>query len=1769
MFTQVSRQPHGGKGDKAMNRNPNAQRGVSLIDVLVALVVVAVGILAIFNLQSQLFSGTSDAKARAEAVELARSRIESFRNHVNLDNVKDGDRFLAQLSGGGDNVTGINADFQRSWTASPIDGDTSSQEIVVTVRWQDPDGQTQTVALNTVVTFAELDDVLMKEVMDDDSQGMEPSLAVTGSEDADPGSDFDPDTFDPTDPENDFDVESAGDDLWWRNSEQGYAELIGDPDGDGIYEVLLTSYGGKINKITGALQHVDPNAKVWDSANEDYCAYGKNTRECGIRVLAGPPSYCVYPDLQTTFKDDNTTEVYGIYPDQYCEKGRDDCAIYSCFVPGDCLKTAPGVNGCPDAATLSDLRDTLQAAYGLDHINGGWYGNLGLMQVDGTTQEEGVCVQSDVAAGDITPFRFYVGDRVMDFTEVTEASGLCTMENDTNIEVCTEKTDTALQRCFDITKASDRVFKGTYLCKNGKAYEITSYEGINEPYQCNNFVLLSSTDNDCTSYVLDQNRHLSGEDIVRTFMGGVDSDPNVVLPMNDNFCYDFGIRGDGYLYVYGDIQPNGQWDNAPKGLNVNLDGRTCEDGNVRYQLTDEQFVADYTFDNPFYDPSDPDSAATYTRDAYRYAFEYMCTKNVTAWTGVLAVDLDSVSVGGVGSADCYFNSFAGNSLVATSDDPWVVDFWGGTEADGVKYANRHEVICNYLESSGGTDDNQTEEPDADCNCLAFGGMAFLNTRSSAECCDQSICRSAWNESDNTWTAACPAAACDYTVTATAGEGGSVSPESACVDAGEDLDVTVTPNTGYVATGVSGCNISTWYDAAHTYTIADINADCTLAAQFDIDPNISTFTVTANATTTGGSITPAETIVPENGTTSLSVTPENGYQIAGVTGCSGSLSGSSYTTGPITSNCTVEASFEAAVFYTVTANAGTGGTINPTSTSVAENATTTFTLSPASGYQTAGVTGCGGSWTSGNSYTTGPITSNCAVTASFEQAGTITIDLTVDMPSGKYASNAAQMTGGSCTLGAADNTKTSRGSCEYTGSLPWSGTISVSGVDDKGAECSGTSGVETYSGDASLTLTCTEGAQSPITVTATAGSGGDITPEGALDVSSGGTLSFTVSPDTGYEISGVSGCNGSWTSGSSNYTTGTITGNCTVTASFSPTAPASHTVTASASTGGSIDPAGTTSVNDGETTSFTIGAADVGYEFDGVSGSCGGTLSGTTYTTDAITGDCMVSADFSPIQYTVSASADPGGSLSPSGNTAVDHGTTTTFTIGAADAGYKFDGVSGSCGGSLSGDTYTTNAITSDCTVSADFSLIRYTVSTSEGSGGSISPSSVDVNHGATATFTIGVLDGYEIGSVSGCNGSLSGNTYTTGSITGVCTVSASFNAVGADTFTVTPGVSGTGGSISPSEPTTVSDGQTASFTLTPATNYQISGVSGSCGGSISGNTYTTNAISSDCTVTASFSEVPSYTITPSAGAGGAINPSVATAVYAGQTASFTLNPDTNYVVDGVSGSCGGSLSGNTYTTNAISADCSVTASFVRPSYTVATSVTTGNGSVSPISDSVLAGDTTEFTITPATGSQIFSVAGCSGSLSGNTFTTGPIDSNCMVSAAFTAIVYTVSPSVVDSTGGSISPATAQLVDHGDTMSFTLTPASGYEISGVTGSCGGSLSNGTYTTGPITGDCAVEASFEATITISLTVAMPSKDYTGNNAAQMTGGGTCTLGDADNTKTAVGNCIYTGALPWSGTISVSGVDSKKSTTCSGSSGVLTYSANDNLSLSCSAN
>ena len=82
----------------------------------------------------------------------------------------------------------------------------------------------------------------------------------------------------------------------------------------------------------------------------------------------------------------------------------------------------------------------------------------------------------------------------------------------------------------------------------------------------------------------------------------------------------------------------------------------------------------------------------------------------------------------------------------------------------------------------------------------------------------------------------------------------------------------------------------------------------------------------------------------------------------------------------------------------------------------------------------------------------------------------------------------------------------------------------------------------------------------------------------------------------------------------------------VTPSSSPT---THTLTPSSTVGGSVAPADALPVATGNRVAIKV-TADSGYQVDSVGGTCGGALSGSTYTTDPISSDCTVAANFTAL-----------------------------------------------------------------------------------------------------------------------------------------------------------------------------------------------------------------------------------------------------------------------------------------------------------------------------------------------------------------------------------------------------------------------------------------------------------------------------------------------------------------------------------------------------------
>ncbi len=170
-------------------------------------------------------------------------------------------------------------------------------------------------------------------------------------------------------------------------------------------------------------------------------------------------------------------------------------------------------------------------------------------------------------------------------------------------------------------------------------------------------------------------------------------------------------------------------------------------------------------------------------------------------------------------------------------------------------------------------------------------------------------------------------------------------------------------------------------------------------------------------------------------------------------------------------------------------------------------------------------------------------------------------------------------------------------------------------------------------------------------------------------------------------------------------------------------------------------------------------------------------------------------------------------------------------------------------------TVTTSSTTTDPTpannsaiVPTAITTLTHTVTPSAGANGTIVLNTpVVVNHGGTVAFTVTPAMGY-IAVVTGCGGTLVGNTYTTGPILADCAVTATFAL---DVFTVTvtspPGL----GTVTPSGPQSAASGSSLVFSIVPVPGFTAQATG--CGGTLVGTVYTTGPITADCTIVVIYS----------------------------------------------------------------------------------------------------------------------------------------------------------------------------------------------------------------------------------------------------------------------------------------------------------------------------
>jgi len=643
--------------------------------------------------------------------------------------------------------------------------------------------------------------------------------------------------------------------------------------------------------------------------------------------------------------------------------------------------------------------------------------------------------------------------------------------------------------------------------------------------------------------------------------------------------------------------------------------------------------------------------------------------------------------------------------------------------------------------------------------------------------------------------------------------------------------------------------------------------------------VTEYTITASAGA-NGSISPSGNVTVNQGQSkTFTITPNTGYHVNVVT-VDGSSVGAvtSYTFNNVTANHTINATF-AINTYTITASAGANGSISPSgNVEVTHGQNKTFTITPSANYHIENVLVNGSSVGAVSTYTFSNVTSNQTISATFA-INTYTITASA-------GSNGSITPSGNVVVNhGANQTFTIEANENYV--------IESLTVDGGNVAVSGSSTTYEFTNVTANHSISVAFALEVHTISASASTFGTISPSGDVEVSHGSNQTFTITPDASCYVTNVL-VDGSSVGLVESYTFSNVTTDYTIEAQFSDTPPPTYTITASAGENGSISPSGKVTVSENGSQSFTITPNANYHVLDVlVDGESIGDVASYTFST--VNENHTIHATFAINTHVISASANEYGTISPSGEVEVEHGSNQTFTFtpneGCTISQVLVDEVDA---GELS--TFTFENVTGNHTIEVVFSVNTFIINATANENGSISPSGeVDVNFGSSQVFTITPNEGYSVSDVLVDEVSVGAvESYTFENITANHSIEASFEI---KTYTITASANEFG-SISPSGEVEVEHGGSQTFTITPNEGYLIVDVhvNGQSVGAVT--SYTFENVTSNQTIDANFSN-DVFVITASAGENGSINPSGEVSVGTGDDITFNINPDVGYIVSDV------------------------------------------------------------------------------------------------------------------------------------------------------------------------------------------------------------------------------------------------------------------------------
>ena len=124
-------------------------KAVGLVEVLIALLILAIGILLIVRFQGTTFENRAVLNQRNEALQLAQDRLDQLRHYEVIDTTA-GKAAYEDIASGSTTVAKTSTTYTVTWTVTEQTAP-DHKVIQVTVTWTDRKNTAQSISLSTIV----------------------------------------------------------------------------------------------------------------------------------------------------------------------------------------------------------------------------------------------------------------------------------------------------------------------------------------------------------------------------------------------------------------------------------------------------------------------------------------------------------------------------------------------------------------------------------------------------------------------------------------------------------------------------------------------------------------------------------------------------------------------------------------------------------------------------------------------------------------------------------------------------------------------------------------------------------------------------------------------------------------------------------------------------------------------------------------------------------------------------------------------------------------------------------------------------------------------------------------------------------------------------------------------------------------------------------------------------------------------------------------------------------------------------------------------------------------------------------------------------------------------------------------------------------------------------------------------------------------------------------------------------------------------------------